>query len=72
MLAKLFNTTIVDVNFFYAPRLQYLQYNKDEKFKLILYKGVQNILFLYEKNEMEFFWDLFKSTFLDYQRLNWE
>ena len=61
MMAKMFGTRIVNTVNFYSPHTQYSSYTKEEKRKFLLDKGVKNVLFVYELNEVTYFWNIFSE-----------
>lgn len=61
MLASNFETTINDLTAYYVPDNPYTPFNqpgKKEKLKLLLKNTVERTLFIYEKDEFAYFWNI--------------
>ena len=58
MLAMLFDIPIISINSYY---INYYEISVLDKLKLIASKGVANTFFLYDKNDNQFFWNLFAN-----------
>jgi hypothetical protein len=58
MLASIFETPINDLTSYYIPDNQYSRIGKKEKLKILLKNKVDRTFFIYELNEVEYFWDI--------------
>ena len=64
ILAKMFNTSIVNIADKYFPWNQYLNMNKEDKIKGLLEKGLNKTIFVYDLDNFELFWSLFSNRTL--------
>ena len=57
LLAEEFNTTVNDFTPKNVTHEQYRSITKEHKIHLINQKGLENVLFVYEKTEQKFIWN---------------
>ena len=57
MFAKQHNSTFNQIWLKYVPHTQYGDYSKQDKLKMLLDKGVNNTIFIYEDKEFKLFWN---------------